>query len=163
MPEPAPRRIDLRPGGVHDVAVVYRPLSPPRFLRALRSREWRGLLLAFALLSAWGQALLPAGHAAIPHASASHAALAALPAIAGAALCVAEEGGAAPASAPAIEACPYCRLHVLGADIPPPQALPAPPLVVAIPGVAPPRAAPASISIDRPRLRGPPPAPGLPH
>ncbi|MFN7758468.1 MAG: hypothetical protein ACK5RP_13545 [Betaproteobacteria bacterium] len=137
--------------------MLYRPASPPRLLRALRSREWRGLLLAFALLSAWGQALLPS-HAGIPHAVAPHAAPPA-----GAALCVAEEGGAAPASAPAIEACPDCRLHVLGADIPPPQALPAPPRVVAIPGVAPPRAAPASISIDRPRLRGPPPAPGLPH
>lgn len=163
MPEAAPRRIDLRPGGVHDVAVVHRPASPPRLLRVLRSREWRALLLAFALLAAWGQALLPAGHAAVPHASASHAALAALPALAGAALCVAEEGGAGPGSAPAIEACPYCRLHVPGADIPPPQALPAPPPVVAIAGVVPPRAAPASISIDRPRLRGPPPAPGLPH
>lgn len=163
MPEAAPRRIDLRPGGVHDVAVVHRPASPPRLLRVLRSREWRALLLAFALLAAWGQALLPAGHAAVPHASASHAALAALPALAGATLCVAEEGGAGPGSAPAIEACPYCRLHVPGADIPPPQALPAPPPVVAIAGVVPPRAAPASISIDRPRLRGPPPAPGLPH
>jgi hypothetical protein len=160
MPDAAPCRIDLRRGGVHDVAVICRPASPTRLLRVLRSREWRGLLLAFALLSAWGQALLPAGHAAVPHASASHAAL---PAIFGAALCVAEEGGAGPASAPAGEACPYCRLHVLGADIPSPQALPAPPLVVAIARAAPPRAAPASISIDRPRLRGPPPAPGLPH
>jgi hypothetical protein len=147
----------LRPGGVHDVAVVPRPASPPRLLRALRSREWRALLLAFALLSAWGQALLPS-HAGIPHAVAPHAAPPA-----GAALCVAEDGAAQPGSAPAGEACPYCRLHALGVDIPPPPSLPAPPPRATQADAAPPRAAPATLSIDRPRLRGPPIAPGLPH
>ncbi|MFM8990945.1 MAG: hypothetical protein ACKOUS_15290, partial [Alphaproteobacteria bacterium] len=136
--------------------MVSRPASPPRLLRALRSRDWRGLLLAFALLSAWSQALLPS-HAGIPHAVASHAAL---PAVAGAWLCVAEDGAAEPGSAPAGEACPYCRLHALGADVPPPPSLPAPPPRAAQAEAAPRRAAPASLSIDRPRLRGPPIAPG---
>jgi len=142
--------------------MVSPPTSPPRLLRALRSRDWRGLLLAFALLSAWSQALLPS-HAGIPHAAAPHAALAAPPAVAGTALCIAEDDASQPGSAPAGEACPHCRLHALGADVSPPPSLPVPPPRAAQADAAPPRAAPASLSIDRPRLRGPPIAPGLPH
>jgi hypothetical protein len=77
--------------------------SRPVALVVLRSRAWRPLLLAFALLAVWAQILSPAR--AMPHAAASAAALC-LPSD----IVRSAAQDEAPAVATDAPGCPFCRL-----------------------------------------------------
>jgi hypothetical protein len=96
----------------------FRP-SCPGALGVLRSRAWRPLLLAFALLAVWAQILAPAG--AVPHAPAG-AALLCLPS--DAVRMVAQ--GELPVVATDAPACPFCRLPEPPASLVAEPAIPGP-------------------------------------
>ena len=119
----------------------------PGVLAVLRSRGWRPLLLAFALLAAWGRCIAPAQ-------AASHAAAP------GGQVCLASGGATPPAgtaeAAVTGESCPFCRLP----DLPAALAAPVPEPVVAVSPLAedpPPRIAGAlSRQLAAALPRGPP-------
>ena len=92
-------------------------LRRPGALGVLRSRAWRPLLLAFAVLAVWAQVLASA--VAMPHALAS-ATILCLPS--DAARIVAQDE--APAVATDAAACPFCRLPEPTAFIPAEPPLP---------------------------------------
>lgn len=119
------RRIDLRGVRSH-VVTVDRPSVTFGVFAILRSRAWRPLLLAFAVLAAWLRVLASvpaAAHVAMP------ASAMCLPSGAGAGADVSQGPGAADAGA---ESCAACRLPEFPAVLPPPAPQSA---VVLAPGV----------------------------
>jgi hypothetical protein len=124
------------------------PGAPRRvwLLRDLRRVEWRRLLLAIALLSAWGRALLPLPAAAISPSAEP------LLCSAGAAT-----SGTDGAQAEASRACPFCRLADVPADLvpPEPEAMPSPGPACAL-GPTPAGAAPPAGAFSSALARGPP-------
>ncbi len=128
MPEPGRPCIDLRVAPGHLMRVSSRSHLPGAFA-VLRSRNWRPLLLAFAILAGWARLLAPAGAATHALASATE-------------LCRSAGPQSLPqAGAPEArsgDTCPFCRLPEI------PGALVAPPVAASLAG-------PAGIALASPR------------